>query len=197
MVAPSRPYLPVFRQFAGAALRLKKHKSEALTMHCMKCKKSVGRLANYGSELNPLCFDCADSQLCDECCSTASISEQFVYNNKRLCRDCYSKIIVIEREDAKGDMSQDTQEEILNEHRSHNQLVSAVILIVIVVLGICWIPLSCAFSAISATGLGWRGSMDYGPVQNDFLHGLMVLIIPYLFLLGLSVFFFAMARRRR
>jgi hypothetical protein len=63
-----------------------------MEVQCKKCGTMVGTFDNYGSKADPLCFDCANNQTCEECGAKISVSKQIDFNNKRLCRSCYNRL---------------------------------------------------------------------------------------------------------
>jgi hypothetical protein len=70
-----------------------------MALECIKCKKELNRINNYGQKDMPLCYDCVNDLSCAECLCKISVSEQITHNNRMLCRKCYEKIIKINNSD--------------------------------------------------------------------------------------------------
>jgi hypothetical protein len=63
-----------------------------MSKKCIQCNKKLGFLENYGDRNNPLCFDCADKQTCEECGKKLSVIDQTNYMGRKLCSACGSRL---------------------------------------------------------------------------------------------------------
>jgi hypothetical protein len=64
-----------------------------MSNQCSSCKTYLGRLENYGNEIKPLCYECANNRKCDNCSNKIDLSNQIKYENKILCKNCYNAIM--------------------------------------------------------------------------------------------------------
>jgi hypothetical protein len=62
-----------------------------MNKHCIKCNSIVGGLENYGTDKEPLCFDCANMLPCSICGKAINMSDQIKSENKIYCKNCYQK----------------------------------------------------------------------------------------------------------
>jgi hypothetical protein len=66
-----------------------------MATQCLQCKKRINLMGNYGPADNPLCFDCANTLPCAECSKPMTISDQIVYDNRKICNECFKKFSAI------------------------------------------------------------------------------------------------------
>jgi hypothetical protein len=155
-------------------------------MNCVKCKRKVGGLSNYGSNEKPFCYDCVNLIPCDNCGLILTIDAQITLNGKKLCRTCYERILLDESKLVQQEQAKEIQKQS-KKGRTHAKIYSTIILIFVCVFGALWIPIAFVGSALKATGMGWKGAF-YG--QEDFNLYIVVTIVPYLIILIFSIIFF-------
>jgi hypothetical protein len=62
-----------------------------MNKQCFKCKSIIHGLENYGTDKEPLCFDCANILPCSICGKATSMNDQIKSENKIYCKNCYQK----------------------------------------------------------------------------------------------------------
>ncbi len=60
----------------------------------------------------------------------------------------------------------------------------------VVLFGVIWIPFSHIISSLKATGMGWRGPLNYGPIEADYYQYLFIFLVPYFAILLLTIILF-------
>lgn len=62
-------------------------------MKCTKCGMIVSGIENYGSDINPLCFECSNTDLeCAMCAQPVSLKDSIIKDGRRLCNGCNAKL---------------------------------------------------------------------------------------------------------
>ena len=137
-----------------------------MSIQCIKCGTNLETLDSHGGEGNQLCYNCANEITCEECNTKILKSNQILYNNRRICKNCYNKSYELKQ------MNEQEHYESISapDLASQGQRFATYLLDIVFYL---------IFTIFLVSLFGVMGLKDLNELINNPLFGFIVLFIYY------------------